>query len=278
MMKAKLFLSACILGTLAGIGCFIWQRQEASALREEMMRLQQANREQAHRQTVAEAALKERAAEAEPSSGAATPEQVQAELAKARREVAELEAAWSRATAPQPSRSVARHQHFGENRDPEKGPVLIQHFTNKGQATPSAAFQSIVWALEKQDYQALTPLLALSPNGRETLHAMVARMDAAGQARYASPEKIVGVLLARDLLDEEGYEIGPISEPNSEGQAALQVLRVRSGRESKLTKRFPLQRAPAGWQLPITDKMIEQIPSMLESASMYVPPKRDAQP
>lgn len=274
-MRAKLVLALSLLGLTAGVGCFIWQRREAEVLREEVTRLQRANREEANRQATAELTLKERVALDQTSEAVATAEQIQPEIAKARREVVEMEAAWNRLTSPLP---ITRHQHFTENRDPEKGPVRIQHFANAGRATPSAAFQTTVWALEKQNYETFASLFALTPQGREALHAMVARMDAAGQARYTPPEKIIGVLLARDLLEEEGYEIGPASEPNPDGQVILQVLRVRSGRENKLAKKLPFQRTPGGWQLPITDKMIEQIPSMLESASMYVPPKRSGQP
>jgi len=263
-MKTKLKAVLMGLALVAAMGGWLWQRQNTVVLRKAIAGLQKDNDE-----AVAENARLQRMA----GDRRETPptESVRAEIEKTRQEVASLEAFQRRQASPPPL--PPRSQHFTDNRDPEKGPVRVGDFRDAGQATPSAAFQTAIWALATENYAALPPLLEISPAGREKLRAMVARMDAAAQARYDPPEKIVGLLMARDLLDEEGYAIAGMSEPDASGQVKLSVLRVRNGRENKLEKKLPFRRGPTGWQLPITDKMIDTIPSFLESASMYVTPR-----
>lgn len=160
-----------------------------------------------------------------------------------------------------------------ENRDPEKGPVRLEHSRNLGQATPSAAFQTLIWAIISEENNALVPLFAISPAGRAKLCEILAPMSPAIQEQYNSPEKLVGMLAARDFLDEEGFEIAGTKSPDKEGRVALRVLQVRNGRKNKLEKAYPLQLGPTSWQFLITDKMIDDVPRMLESASMYIAPQ-----
>jgi hypothetical protein len=261
IVKAGLLTAALIVG----VGGWWWQRNTGVALRGKIAGLQTTRNE-----TVAENEHLHRISAGRQEEKSA--EVVRSEIEKTRQEIAQSERLWQRlAKAPA---ATPHAQHFTENRDPEKGPVRIKDFRDVGQATPGAAFQTVIWALATENYSALVPLLRISPNGHEKLRAMVARMDAAGQKRFDPAEKIVGLLLARDFLDQDGYEIGAATEPDVTGQVKLSVLRVRSGNQNKQEKKLPLVRGPSGWQLPITDKLIDDIPRYLESLSMFVPPAK----
>jgi hypothetical protein len=253
------------LALLGGMGGWIWQRQRASELRRAIAGL----RQEIAAVSVENVRLKPLTAQ---SSEAEAAQRVREDIEKKRTELAGLEARWLQVTTP--PLKPRPDEPFTANRDPEKGPVRVEHFRNQGQTTPGAAFQTLIWALATETGDALVPLLRISPAGRSKLEAMVARMTPELQSRYRPPEKVVGMLLALDLLEEDGFAITGPGEPDSLGQVALRVGRARVGRKTLSEKRLPFQRGPTGWQLPITDKMIDDIPANLEQASMYVPPRR----
>lgn len=243
---------------LGGLGGWVWQRQQAAALRQF---IRHANIE-----VQAENARLRRIVRS--GSEAAAGDQLREQIERTRQHVAVLER-----DIQKPVTGVGHDVQFTENRDPEKGPVRVEYFRSVGRATPSAAFQTAIWAVSTGVETEWASLFAVSPTGREKLQAIIARMAPAMQERYNPPEKVLGLLLAYDVLDEEGYEIGETGKPNASGQVQLTVLRVKDGRAKKLEKKIPFVPGPGGWQLPITDKMIDAIPGYLESASMYVPPR-----
>jgi hypothetical protein len=67
---------------------------------------------------------------------------IRTELEGARQEMAELE---QRALASR-TQNVASAATLETNRDPMLGLTRIEHFSNVGQTTPAAGFQTLVWA------------------------------------------------------------------------------------------------------------------------------------
>jgi hypothetical protein len=269
-MKPTLKLALFAGALLAGLAGLVGQRQRHARLQEAV-----ATQAATNRRLAAETVRRQEVAANRAADVAAAQSQVRAEIEQARKAVADLEATPRPVTiAPAPA-SARREAPFTANRDPEKGPVRLEHFRNVGRATPAAAFQTLIWALSTDEGAAQAALFALSPTGRDKLQAIVARMTPDQQARFNPPEKVLGLLASLDFLDEEGYEIGPAGEPDVSGQVKLVVRRARSGRTNLLDKRLPFQRGADGWQLAIPDKMIDEIPASLAQASMYVPPKRN---
>lgn len=256
----KLGLAATVL--IVGVGAWVWQKQRATELEKTISDLRQTGRD------AAAGAARRNEVALQTQIEVAT--QIRQEIEKTRKDIVGLETALKPPLLPKASNDGP----FTANRDPEKGPVRVEHFRNVGQATPAAAFQTVIWALAGDEGDALASLLGLSPAGREKLQAIVTRMPLEKQARFRPAEKVIGMLLALDFLKEDGFQIGAASEPDAAGQVKLSVLRARNGRSNLLEKKLPFQHGPAGWQLPITDAMIDSIPASIEQASMYVPPKR----
>ena len=252
-MKKGLIAVLVISVLLGGVCGFVWQRQRAADLRKAIATM---------RQTTALQAPEARTTETVSPAQDAARQQTREAIEKTRQEIATLETAWQRMTAAEKS----SERPFTANQDPEKGPVRVAHFRKVGQATPASAFQTMIWALVNDDSGALTSLLQLSPAGREKLQAIAKQTE-------RTPEKLLGMLLALQFLKEDGFEIGNASDPDPSGQVTLTVRRARAGRTNLSDKKLPLRRGPGGWQLPITDAMIDAIPSEIEGASMYVAPK-----
>lgn len=260
-MKALLKISLIGLALVSGVAGWAWQWQRASGRREALASMKRDLVE-----VRAENARLTRIVTT--SSETEATRHVREEIERTRQEIAAWEQRLKRQPEPMP-----RQTPFTENRDPEKGPVRLEHFGARGNATPSAAFQTAVWAMTTGADDALPALFALSPAGRDKLRTFFAGMAPEVRRRYEPPEKLIGLLFARDILEEEGLEIGSATEPDSSGRVFLPVFRVRSGRKNPQEKKYPLIRGPAGWQIPISDQMVDGIPAALAQASMYVPPR-----
>lgn len=264
-MKTLLKFSMLGAGFVAGVAVFAWQRDRAATHRRSITETKHAIAQL----TVDNERLR---AVVATNDAAQAAQHVRAEIEGAQHEIA----TWERRLQQKPSAPVDRNRHFTANRDPEKGPVRLEHFRNQGQATPSAAFQTAVWAATTGADDALPSLFAISATGREKLRAVLSPMSPEMQSRYQPPEKLIGLLFARDLLDEEGFEIGATTAPDASGQVRLSVFRVKEGRKNKLEKKYPFVPSQSGWQFPISDAMIDGIPAMLAQLSMHVPPKDPA--
>lgn len=260
-MKPVLKLSLFAAAFLASSALLAWQRDRAAIFRRSLADVKQATaqltRENARLQQIVAT-----------HDATETAQHVREEIARTRQQIA----SWEQ-RVQQPPAPTRRALHFTDNRDPEKGPVRLEHFRHQGQATPSAAFQTAVWAAATGGDEAWADLLAISAAGREKLQTLLSSMSPELRARYTPPEKLLGLLFARDLLDEEGFEIGATTAPNASGLVHLRVLRAKEGRRNKLEKKYPFVPGQSGWQIPISDAMIERLPDTLAQASMYVPPQ-----
>ena len=243
-MKRILIASVPVMIALVGLAAFAWQRESGHRLQEEIARRRETARA-ADRLTGENQRLRDLLA----VPGSAIPTQnVQAEIAQ------------PRPTRPPLPARAERPPQF----------TRIEQFQNSGQATPSAAFQTLVWAVAKADEAALAPLLGISPSGQEKLSAVWNNLPAESRSRFKEPVQLLTLLLAMDILGEDGYEI--VGEmPQAGGGVLLRVNRITHGRLQG-EKRLPLQQGPAGWQFAIPDNLIEKLPEALAQASLYVAP------
>ena len=253
---------------LAGVGGFIWQWQATAGLQTKIAAQRKENYE-LRRLPGENRRLQEIVTQGNQAEAA---RQVREEIAKTREEVAMLEFR----LRPQAATAVPPADEFSANRDPEKGIVRLEHFRNLGRATPSAAFQTAVWAVTKGQDDALAPLFALSPLGRQKLQAIWDNLPPETRARFDPPEKVLGLFLALDVLDAERLQIIGEDAPSS-GQAMLRVRQLKNGRIQPTERKIPFQRGPDGWQFVIPDAMIDGLPEALASASLHIaPPSRGA--
>lgn len=141
---------------------------------------------------------------------------------------------------------------------PVGGLVPLEAFRNVGRGTPGAAFETIIWAVVKGDEATMAGALALDGAARAKAQAILARLPAASQAQYATPEKLVGIffsagiLVGTDSLSVMGEErTGPT-------QATIRV-QTAKGRVDQ----FPMVLGAGGWQLVVPERAFTLIDRML---------------
>jgi len=180
------------------------------------------------------------------------------ELAPMREENCRLRAAAARAEAARETGSEARAMGTA-NHDPEKGLVALENFRNIGRASPDTAFQTAIWAIVDGDDDMLADVIALTDAARKKADGLLAELPDTARAKYASPEKLVGLFFSAGvLIDADGFQI--VGQDYADARHATVRLRTDRGKDDK----FPMQLGPNGWQLIVPENAISVIELMLK--------------
>lgn len=187
------------------------------------------------------------------ASGSEGAQAVHEEAVRVKAEVQELERK-ARADYAQVRMQTAQDaEQLVNGRDPEKGLVRLENFQNVGQVTPSAAFQTFVWAAMKGEDARLSGMIVMDAAAREKGLAVVAALPEEARAKFPTPEKLAALFFASALTGMPSAEIVEIVQ--NDPQHA--VLTVR-GLTDK-TQKIPMQLEAQGWQVVVPVGMAEML-------------------
>jgi hypothetical protein len=181
---------------------------------------------------------------------------LRAELARAREEVARLEKGAVVADEQKRAQLAREAQELVGNRDPERGVTRLEHFRSVGQATPTAAVQTLVWAGLKGDEATLGQLVELTPEARARAEAIIARLPESERASW-TPEKISGLFVTALVVDVPALRILE-TKLDAAGQRAKVTLQFPE-HAKHTTQAVPMSRGPEGWRLVIDERQIEKV-------------------
>jgi hypothetical protein len=256
-MNSKLAkIGLVLLLAVAGVMGVFWLRKDNEQLRHRTAGLQRQNAElgRVHEQNARTRELIARAAD----EGDGAARAIHAEVEKVRREIAELE---QRAEAWR-AKGSAGATALAANRDPEKSLVLVENFRNAGRATPSAAFQTLVWAATKGDDLALASLLTFDRGVREQLERMIAALPEAMRAKYPTAESMGALFFAHLVTGHAAARV--LAQDITDAQHATVTIafeRMSAGRPQAMTL------GPGGWQLAVTDEMAAEFQQQMTKVS-----------
>jgi len=266
-MRAKLVMMTLLpLIVAAGTAGLFALRRNNARLQQHLSSLRQQN---AHMIQVAAENERTRDLVARAQAGEAeAAQEIRSELAQARAEMVDLQKSAEERRAKKTAVTAAAESALATNRDPEKGFVRIENFSNTGRGTPATAFQTLVWAAAKGDDDTLASTLALTGAAREKADALIAALPADAQSKYPTPEKLVALFLASLLLNQTAVQI--------EGQTASDAQHITlivSSADGGKTNNFSFISSVVGWQLVVPDKVIDQVQNQLRGASSRSPTK-----
>ncbi|MEO6569233.1 MAG: hypothetical protein ABIO94_10770 [Opitutaceae bacterium] len=183
---------------------------------------------------------------------------VQADILRAREEIAALENNARLIHAQKLAQSTAVAEALASNRDPEKGPMPLEYFQNVGQQTPTAAFQTLVWAALKGEDAVLTGVVGLSPEARVKAGALLARMPELDRGQW-TPEKL-GTLFVSEMLNEiPALQIVAETRENGGRKATLTVHLPSVSKLKEATIQIPLERDTSGWKVIVSERNFERV-------------------
>jgi hypothetical protein len=173
-----------------------------------------------------------------------------AEVDRARSEVAELERIADKVHAEKIARDAAAAEALTANRDLTKGPVLVQNCANAGRATPVAAFETLVWASMQGDDELVASMIALDGASRALVEAFLARLPESTRRQYPTAGRLAALVFAEALTNLPAVEI-VAEKPLERGRTMLTISRL-SGKTTDLV----MELGPSGWQVAAADRRI----------------------
>ena len=170
------------------------------------------------------------------------------ETEQARAEVADLEQRAEERRAAKLAKDRAANAALLANRDPTKGPMLIENCGNVGRGTPADALQTLLWASAKGHDELVENLISVSGAARLVCDAMIATLPESERKKYPTPEKLMSLMIADIVTDVTAFEVAGQTMEDAQ-HATLTVARL-SGKSQDV----PMEFGPNGWQVAIADK------------------------
>ena len=147
--------------------------------------------------------------------------------------------------------------------NPETDMVAVEGIQYAGRTTPTAAFQTFVWAALSGNDAELAGSLALRGHGREKMTELWAALPPESRAKFPSPESIPAIYAAEQTV-RKLQSIRILETRMSDENTADLFMRItnRSGRTSD---QDPLRMIREGgeWRVLLPDNMVEIISQKL---------------
>jgi hypothetical protein len=186
---------------------------------------------------------------------------LRAEIARTRDAIAELEKQAAAHYAERQARLAHDAAALATNRDPRSGPVRVEFFQPRGQASPGAAFESMIAAVIHGDTAALRELCALPAAAREQAKAFIARLPPEAQAEW-TPEKLATLWATGAVTEMSAVQI--TGESFADPEHAVVTFRLL-GRPDE--ERAKLVLSPNGWRVVVPSSVIERLEKKLQAAA-----------
>ena len=184
---------------------------------------------------------------------------VRRDTERLRAEIAALERNAEQQRAARDATTMRDEATIAANRDPRQGVARLEHFQNRGQTTPSAAFETLVWAALKGDDTTLASVTALNSATKAKAEAFLAQLPAEQRAPW-TPEKLGRLWFTGLFTEVSALQI--IGENRSDADES--VLRLRfPGRDDE--EKLAVRLTPDGWKVLVPGAAVEHLKKKLQS-------------
>jgi RNA polymerase sigma factor (sigma-70 family) len=166
----------------------------------------------------------------------------------------------SASTAPRyPDISQANHREL-----PALAPGLtpIDGLDHSGRTTPRTAFSTQIWAAAQGDVDLEQSAIALSPEGRAKLAALIATLPPAAQANYGTPERLMASVLAGSPHPVGGIQVlGETTQ--SPDEVTLQTAWQHADDSIVHHSSVELQQDGTGWRMVVPMILVDRAVSYI---------------
>ncbi|MBI4626610.1 MAG: hypothetical protein HY736_25750 [Verrucomicrobia bacterium] len=243
-----------LLGGFAAVGGIVlaWQQQATAQLRHELALAREEHREAARLRAERERATAAQGSAAELSALRAD----RAALGRLRSEIEMLKTRMDEIEQAPAADTITVTS-------PPATSELIPASTweNAGRATPKATLETALWAAVGGDIDVLADTISLDAGARAKAEAILAGLPAAARTHYASPEKLVALLTAKDV--PEGASMRVVAQSGTAtDEARLYV--VLQGEKATRGADLALRRHAGNWKLVVPESAVEKYGAMLK--------------
>lgn len=167
------------------------------------------------------------------------------DVVRARAEVQELERKATAGYAQLQAQTAQDAANLANNRDPEKGLTRLEHFQNRGHATPAAAFQTFVWAALEGADDRLAAMIAFNGEARAEAEEMMRALPEGVRAKYPTPEKLAALFFAAMFTAQPSAQIAGVVQQDA--QHAVVTVRGLTDKAQKI----PMTLEGQNWQVAV---------------------------
>ncbi|MES2697527.1 MAG: hypothetical protein V4773_28940 [Verrucomicrobiota bacterium] len=251
MISKSFKIALVVLALVSAAGALLLLELDNARLRRQL-----AAHRASQAQTVTLQAENKRLAELQASqAGSATDAAAtaRAQLQQAREEVAALERRAAERQAGISARAEREAVLLATNRDPRRGPVRVENFESAGQATPTAAMQTLVWAALKGDAAEIVKLCTASEKTRAQAKALIARLPEEARAQWTQ-EKLAALWVTGAFTEVAALQI--TGERFEDANNAVVSFRIHGRTDEEKVK---LRLSPIGWQVMLPGNAVEKL-------------------
>lgn len=126
---------------------------------------------------------------------------------------------------------------------------------NAGQSTPAAAVETMLFAAVAGDVDLFTNGLTLDEAAKAKADRIFAQLTPDEQAKYGSPEKLTGLLIAHELGGVAAMQFVSAQERASVTAVTVRIL-LKDG--AYVEKEFPFRQTADGWRLVVPAKKVDE--------------------
>lgn len=142
--------------------------------------------------------------------------------------------------------------------------VSAAQWGNAGWATPSAAFETALWAASGGDIDTLAKSMVLDAEARAKATALLDGLPATSRAEYRSPERLVALLTAKDVPMGSMQVIGQAQQGPENVKI---VVRLQQTDGSVKTANLILRQDAGEWRLVVPPSVVDKYAALLKGTS-----------
>lgn len=265
MISGSLKLTLATLALVVGSGALVLLHLDNRRLR---LRLAESEKQQSRAATLhAENTRLQQLLTSDARGAGERATTVRAQLHDARAEIAALEKHAAARYAEKTEHAAREAAQLEHNRDPRLGPVRPEHFKNLGRATPTAAFQTLVWAGMAGDEAEIARLCSAPEKARAEAKALIAGLPEAARATW-TPEKLAALWVSGAFTEMAALQI--VGERFEDPNSAVVSFRIQ-GRDD--VENVKLRLSPTGWQVMLPSNAVAKLEKKLGVKTIPEPSK-----
>ena len=143
------------------------------------------------------------------------------------------------------------------------GMISLAAMTNAGRATPSAAGQTIAWALQQADFKAAAGVLTFEPPEREKLEAFIATLPEKSRTAYGTPEEIVALVMAGSPRPIAGVQVLSRTQTDADTEISRVQWQYQTGEVEQVELKF--RRDADGWKQVVSPALTDRVIGYLKA-------------
>lgn len=142
---------------------------------------------------------------------------------------------------------------------PQLGPGMlpVEAMADVGRASPSAAAQTMLWALQRGDVKDAAAVLAFEPADRAKLEAFIATLPEKFRQDYSTPEQVMAFVMSGSPRPIAGVQLLNTTQPDATTEVHHVQVQYQNGEVKQDDVTF--KKDPDGWKQLVATPTVDRV-------------------